>query len=165
VPFGGLAMRHVHGESLGGPLQKSQSTEWDWSKNGGGYNAHRDFFSVHWEVQDRDPNSIRLHVESPKYEVDSFLNDLKQEVVNAIFASDLAQVVQRSGYQYKRGSKVSSSAVQNFKSTEPFRVVLTDEQRKLTTEQDIALVHNVIGPHVNQIVRRFTDRLKQHFQS
>jgi hypothetical protein len=85
--------------------------------------------------------------------------------VKAVLDSDLAEVVQSSGYQYKRGSKVSISAIQRFKSTEPFRVVLTDAQRKSTTEQDIALVHDVIGEHVNQIVQRFTIRLNQHFGS
>jgi|SRR5579884_2089700 len=158
-------MRHIYGESLGGPLEKSVPDEWDWSKNDGEYTNHRDFFSVHWEVQERDPNSIRLHVESPRYEKDPFLNNLKQEVVNAILNSNIAKVVQHSGYQYKRGSKVSSSDVQKYKSTEPFRIVLTDKQRKPTTEQDIDLVHRAIGPHVNQIVQRFTKRLNQHFGS
>jgi hypothetical protein len=158
-------MRHTLGNILGGPLQKTIIEGWDWSKNNGEYKNHRDFFSVHWEVQERDPNSIRLHVESPNYTIDPFLNNLKQDVVDAILISNLAAAVQSSGFQHKRGSKTSCSAVQKYKCTEPFRVILTDIQRQPTTEQDIALVHKVIGPHVDEIVQLFVQRLNQHFKS
>lgn len=158
-----MALRHEHGTLIGGPLKKAVVFEWDWSKNGGGYGENRDFFTVHWEVQERDPNSIRLHVESPVYQNDSFLNELKQEVIDAILASNIGQVVQQNGYEFQRGRKLSSEAVQKYKSTEPCRVILTDNQRQPTTEQDMAMVNAAIGPHIDQIIQRFSARLNRYF--
>ena len=77
--------KHLHGRSIGGGLEKTVVFEWDWTKGNGGYNEHHDFFSIHWEVQVRDRTGVRLHVESPRYSVDPFLNSLKQDVIDVIF--------------------------------------------------------------------------------
>ena len=158
-------MRHAVGKSLGGELEQGILKEWEWTKNKGGYAQNRDFFCAHWEVQVRDRFSIRLHVEAPKYYTDPFLNDLKQEMIGAILSSDVARVIVETGYQYKQGRKISASNIQNFKCTEPFRVVLTSEQRKPTTEQDIEAIHQAIGAHIDKIVQKFTPRLDDHFYS
>ncbi len=156
-------MRHAVGKSLGGELEQGILSEWEWSKDKGGYAQNRDFFCVHWEVQIRDQPSIRLHVEAPRYGIDPFLNDIKQDMIRAILASDIARVVVKNGYQYKQGTRISASNIQNCKCTEPFRVVLTSEQRKPTTEQDINAVHQAIGLHIDKIVRQFMPTLNAHF--
>ncbi len=158
-------MQHIQGTSLGGNLEKSVPSNWDWSKNGGEYVNGRNFFSVHWEVQERDPNSIRLHVESPNSSIDPFLNDLKQEVVQAILLSDIASKVSTCGFEYEEGKKTSIASIKRYKSTEPFRVNLAHHQRKPTTEKDIAMVHEAVGHYVNQIVQKYSDRLDEHFRS
>ena len=158
-------MEYNRGVLVGGPFTQGVDRRWDWTRNYGGYHRHRDFFSVHWEVQERDPSCVRLHVEAPSQAIDPFLNGIKQELVTAILASDIADVVRRSGYLYQPGARTSDRAIQRYKSTEPFRVVVNADRHGQTSVERIDLVHAAIGPHVATIIERFASQLDDHFHS
>jgi hypothetical protein len=49
------------------------------------------------------------------------------------------------------------------KSTEAFRIVLDSAQRKPTSEEDIATVHEVFDFYVSQILDPFQEHLRQQF--
>ena len=160
-------MRRISPEKLAEELENREIDGWHWSKNNGGYHQKRDFFTVHWEVQKDDRDSIRLHVESPVYKVDPQLNVLKQEIISAILVpnviSDLEALAKMHGFQFKKGTRISAVAVQNNRSTEPCRVIFTDDKRQTTIQQDIAVVHEAMGSRVGIIVQQFTEQIKQHF--
>jgi len=156
-------MRRISPEALAEELENREIPGWNWTKNGGAYHQKHDFFTVHWEVKVDDRNSVRLHVESPIQSIDPFLNDVKQEVISAILASSIADEVRHKGFVYMPGSRISASSVQNNRSTEPFRVILTQSQRKPSIQDDITTVHDAIGPYVDEIVQKFAERLNQHF--
>ncbi len=156
-------MKYSHGKLVGGGFTKGSDPAWDWAKCGGGYDQNRDFFSVHWEVQERDPANIRLHVEAPTSSEDSLLSSIKQQVIEAILAYDIATVAHQAGWIYKRGARVSTAAIHKHKSTEAFRVRLGHEQRKLTSEGDIETVNEAIGQHIGLILEQFREHLGRVF--
>jgi len=160
-------MRRISPEKLAEELENREIPGWHWSKNNGGYHQKRDFLTVHWEVQKDDRDSIRLHVESPIYEVDPHLNALKQEIISAILSphvtSDLEALAKSHGFQFKKGTRISVSAVQNNRSTEPCRIILTDDKRKTTIQQDIITVNEAVGSRIDRVIKQFTERIKQHF--
>lgn len=155
-------MDYNRGALVGGPFTQGLERRWDWKRNGGNYHNHRDFFSVHWEVQDRDPFSIRLHVEAPSHAKDPILNDLKHDVIVALLASKIGDVVQQSGHDYLPGTRTSEAAIRRYKSTEAFRVVW-GAGSKVPVEQRIAAVHEAIGPHIEAVLSDFAARLRAHF--
>lgn len=150
--------------SRSGDLEHGYPEDWAWAKNKGGYKAERDFFAVHWEVHiPEHANAIRLHVEAPRFTDDAFLNDLKREIVAALLASNVEQVVLETGYEYKIGVRTSDPQVRQNKCTEVFRVVMNDGQRKATHREDIEAVHTAVGPAVNAVLQRYSDKLNRHF--
>jgi hypothetical protein len=109
-----------------------------------------------------------LHVESPSFTIDPNLNKLKQDVIAAIRAqtSDINKAVLQSNYDYDESrGRLSPSAVRNNKSTEVFRVILSQTQTEMTHQENIQLVHECIGAHISQVLRRFSARLKAEFGS
>lgn len=156
-------MYYNRGALVGGSFTQGLERRWDWTKNGGNYHQHRDFFSVHWEVQDRDPHSIRLHVEAPSQERDPILNAVKHDVIAALLASKIGLVVRQSGHDYLPGPRTSEAAMRRYKCTEAFRVVWRTGS-KATVEQKIAAVHEAIGPHVETVLDDFAARLRAYFQ-
>jgi hypothetical protein len=156
-------MKYDHGELVGGKFTNGTQPRWDWTRHGGSYGQNRDFFSVHWEVQERDPSSIRLHVEAPDESADATLNQIKQQVVQALLASDIETIAKQNGFVYRPGSQISSKAMSRNKSTEAFRIVLDSAQRKPTSEEDIATVHEVFDFYVSQILDPFQEHLRQQF--
>lgn len=156
-------MKFHHGKLVGGTFTKGVVPHWDWSRNGGCYNSGRDFFSVHWEVRERDPAGIRLHVEAPTESTDGALNSIKRQVLVALLASDIESIAQQKCYAYKRGTKISLESIRDNKSTEAFRLVVDSGQRKATSEQDIATVHDFLGSHVDQVLTQFRDKVSQQF--
>lgn len=156
--------QYYKSRSKSGDLEKGFPKSWDKSRNNGNYDVGLDFFSVHWEVHiPKFASSIRLHVESPRYEKDPILNDLKQEVIAAITSSDIASVIQNRGCSYRVGSRISSSHIQKNKCTEVFRVELMDNQRRPTHREDIEKVHTQFGPAVDAVLQRFEERLREQF--
>jgi hypothetical protein len=156
-------MKYDHGKLVGGKFTKSTNPDWNWARHGGSYDKNRDFFSVHWEVQERDPSSIRLHVESPDESADAALNLIKHQVVQALLASNIKSIALHKGYAYRSGPRISAKAMSSNKSTEAFRIVLDSAQRKSTPEEDIETVHKAFESHVSEILAQFEDQLRQQF--
>ena len=160
-------MRFKNSDPIGGSLDSGFIDEWIWprpwndTRTRGGYESGRYFFHIHWGVQRRDPNSIRLYIGSPRHSDDAFLNDLKRDVINAIFASDVAETVGRNGYEYQKGKKLSSA--DSNKTTELFRVILTDKQHKPTVNDDMIMVDKAVHSQIDQVVQRFVTQLNHHF--
>lgn len=154
---------------------------WEWSTRGAGYEGERDFFSVHWQVdtpkgffadwQIGTPKGpphaaridVRLHVASPQHEVDPELNDLKQDVIQALLESSAEHEARASGLGYEIGRLISLPHVRKHKTTEAFRVTLNPNQSKPTYKEDIQVVHAAVGLEVDRIVRRFFDQLATRF--
>lgn len=153
----------------GGPLELGYPTHWFWpygrcTEAIEHYDDGHDFFWVHWEVKTvESPDSIRLHIESPSYADDHFLNSLKQELIAELLASNISHIVQQQGFEYRKGRRISPSSIRQNKCTEAFRVNLTDKRRKTTNKEDIDSVHAVIGPAVDVAVKKIATRLDQHF--
>lgn len=153
-------MEFTHGKTLSGDYVTGVVEEWAWHRRGGSYAEHRDFFVVHWELQLRYPNDVRLHVESPRAEVDEQLNAIKADVVDALLSAAVEAEVERRGFAYVRGRKISEACVRRYKSTEPFRVVvdgaaLGGPERSLALVHDALrdLVHARLAPHVPALDR------------
>ena len=158
-------MEFQHGTLIGGSYTKGVVTGWDWITNGGGYNKHRDFFSVHWEVQEHDPYSVRLHVEAPARKIDSILNGIKHDLVAAILASNIPGIAHGAGYEYLAGRRVSAPEMNRNKSTEAFRIVLTPGHPARTSKDRIAAVHSILKPHVEAIIGQFSAKLNTHLKT
>jgi len=149
--------------SIDGKLVYGYEQGWHWSRNRGGYNQSRDFFWIHWEIGDRSPYSVKLHVECPKATLDPELNAIKQEVVEEFLAARFKNIVEQSGYGYKVGNRIKPEHMEKFKCTSPFHVVLTKEQSQGTHQANIEMVNGALGGAVREVVERFEPRLKRYF--
>jgi hypothetical protein len=128
------------------------------------------FFSMHWQVDTPDfgkddSMNIRLHVESTKYKDLPKLNDLKGEVVQALLDEAVEQAVRQLGYNYRPGPKTSTPEVRKNRTTEAFRVVLSDAQRKPADSENLVAVHGALGHVVEGVLRqvRFSERIDEFF--
>jgi hypothetical protein len=137
------------------------------------YYNKEDFFSVVWQVnlpkrgQDPGPiftHRVRLQVESPTLKVDSGLNEIKWEVVQAILKSNVLKEIQREGFDYDtKYLRTAEKNVRKNKTTTLFCVVLNDRQSKLTREEKIEMVHESVGWKVDEVVNRFSEKLDKRF--
>ena len=126
-------LKFMCGSSTDNDWIKGSADGWEWSTRGAGYEDERDFFSVHWQIDlprgffpDRQVNSwkgrfpnwqidtpknhpratriaVLLHVASPRHDIDPALNDLKQEVIEAMLNSAVKQQVRVNGFEYEIG--------------------------------------------------------------
>ena len=106
---------------------------------------------------------IRLHIESPRYDEDPSLNDLKREVIEALLASKVGQVARQKGYSYEVGARTAVAQIQRNKSTEAVRVLVAESQLKPTHEENIKALHSAVGSAVDEVPQNFADRLNEHF--
>ncbi len=142
-----------------GKLIKAYRKNWNFSRNKGSYNTHRDFFSIHWELHAHSRNKVRLHVESPKNEDDSELNLIKLKLIIGIF-SKIDKIFQtiKCG-EINIGSKLLS-ADEN-KSTEVFKVVINGElDAEESNTVTIEKVDNEIGYLIDGVVNKITKELE-----
>lgn len=149
--------------NVNGRLVKGYEPEWDMQRSGGTYKKGYNFFSVHWEAKDRDLGGIRLHVESPATSIDPVLNKLKQDVIADIQSIDVKMAASSCDYIYKIGRKITASDIQNNKSTEVFRIILNQTQMKAIHQENIKLVHECVGSHLIEVMKRFTARINEEF--
>jgi len=156
-------MRHRRDTYIGGSLVSGRVPNWDWSRNGGDYTNHRDFFTVHWEVQERTPAAVRLHVESPPALVDAELNGIKKQVVERMLADDLAAAVRAAGFEYQRGRMVSAASIARYKSTEAFRVLLPAQRCQNTAEASLEMVHAALEAAVSRAIEPFLSQIEREF--
>ena len=85
--------------------------KWSWIKNNGGYDNKRDFFRMHWEVQDNYPDRVHFHVEAPAYDNDPELNLLKQKVILKIINSDIEKNARSNNLNYVKGRFTSLKSI------------------------------------------------------
>jgi len=156
---------------------------WAWAEGGRGvrhvYDAYYDkngkaFFSVNWQVnlpkdgQDDKPiwnHRVRLQVESPTLEMDSTLNDLKWDAIQAIQNLDVEKTLVDAGFGYDaKGLRTSEKSVRQNKTTTVFYVVLNEKQANLEPDEKLKTVHTAVGSKVDEIVKRFAKRLESRFQ-
>jgi hypothetical protein len=151
-----------------GLLTYGQPSEWDWTRKGGHYFAYRDFFCVHWEVHHPDDNpdfvhSVRLHVESPKYDKDLELNEIKRQIVEALLTAELEEAAEEGGFSYKKGRLTSLASIRKNQCTEAFRVTLPTKQRGGTPAENIRIVHRALGSEIKTVIEPFIETLNLQF--
>jgi len=136
-----------------GKLVKAYRKNWNFSRNKGSYNTHRDFFSTHWEIHAHSPNLVRMHVESPKNEVDSELNVIKLRLIIGIL-SRIDKIIEaiKCGEIYI-GTRLLSS--DKNKSTEVFHVLLDDEFAEASETMKVDKVDDEVGDLIDEVVKKF----------
>ena len=135
------------------------------------YKGGSNFFAVVWQINSpldepdkRDfSRRVRLQVESPKYDDDPYLNDLKSELINALLAADLSTKFTESGFLYEAGLRTSYAQIRKNKATTVFTVLLEGNQIQPSAEKTIQVVHNALGHSVNSIVSTFATKLRARF--
>lgn len=82
--------------------------DWEWSGHGGNYDGNRGFITVHWDIQERDPDAIRLHVEAPRHATDNYLNGLKGRLVSLLLSSGIQRGIDAYGALVGTSAPVSA---------------------------------------------------------
>ena len=158
-------MKFETGSSIDGPYKFGYEQGWHWSKDGGNYNNNRDFFWVHWEINDKNPESVKLHIECPKAEIEPELNSIKQEIVEAFLSARFKNLIEQHGYKYIIGRQIKPEHIKRNKGTQAFRISLTQQQRQSTHHENIEIINAITGEFVREVVGRFTAQLNRHFSS
>lgn len=156
-------MIYIYGKPIGGPLVSGRVEEWTWSRRGGDYKNGRDFFTIHWEIQENKPNEVRFHVESPTVEVDNKLNDIKNDIVSIFLRDDIKRVILSKGFDYKIGSRISEKCIRRYKSTEPFRIIMPKHFELPSFEENIKLIHNIFRPTIDSAIELYLIQIKEEF--
>lgn len=160
-----------YGSSVGNSSVFGAPKSWAKAKEGAGVNAayrgyrqHRGFFDVIWQINIPKNRRVRLQVESPTYDNDPELNDLKREVIRALLDSNLRRLVREKGYGCDEARvKTSDVQIRNSKTTTLFIVLLDDTQSKATAEENIQSVHEALREPVEAVLQRFAGRLDGYF--
>jgi hypothetical protein len=156
-------IQFIYGNPQGGPLVSGRVEEWDWSRRGGDYKNHRDFFTIHWEIQTSKPNEVRFHVESPVVEVDHKLNDIKNDIVSRFIRDDIREAIFSAGFDYKIGSRISEKCIRLYKSTEPFRIILPKHFEMSSFEKNIEYIHEIFSRTINSALEPYLIKIKEEF--
>ncbi|RXK85146.1 hypothetical protein EST62_07640 [Chlorobaculum sp. 24CR] len=156
-------IQFIYGKPKGGPLVSGRDEEWEWSRRGGDYKNHRDFFTIHWEVQTSKPNEVRFHVESPIAEVDHKLNDIKNNIVSRFIRDDIKEAILSAGFEYKIGYRISEKCIRRYKSTEPFRIIMPNRFDLLSAEKNIEQIHEFFKRTIHSAVEPYLIRLQEEF--
>ena len=146
-------MRFLEDELVGGALIAGIIPEWEWSHNGGSYYTHKDFLWMHWEIQEK----------SPTEQIDPALNGIKEDIVNEVLSTQTLNKIESAGFTIQKGRRVSQKCVRGFKSTEPFRVLLREDQAKSSMKENLLFVHEKAGAVLQEIIDRYLDRIKERF--
>ena len=182
------------GSSTGNNSVFGAPRHWVRSKNGIGmkatYNrgrAQRDvedsFFSIVWQIkierdQAKNPKwarTVNLQVESPRHPAapkakgkgNSFLNDLKRQVVKALLTSEIGSLLRKRGYRYDDSNgRMISSDEEKMKgriTITPLKVLLKESQVASKPEETIRAVHEAVGSSVEAVLQKFTEDLNKCF--
>jgi len=77
----------------------------------------------------------------------------------------MERLIEQHGFTHKYGRNINSEAIRNNKSTEPFRVILTEQQDQHSHTKNIEHVHQLLGDAVNEIVKKFHSQLYREFRT
>mgnify|MGYP003983674945 CR=1 FL=1 len=134
-------------------------------RKGGSYDTDkgRDFFGIHWEIQHKSPNKVRLHIESPIFEKDPILNDIKKQIIKRILDSEIGTYSKSKQLEFKWGERVSEKHIKNNKSTEAFKILLSKDRLNCSNEENIHFIDNIMGlmiqgfyfHHLGEIIEKF----------
>src|SRR5439155_17997040 len=121
-------------------------------------------FAVLWKIkvakekpgQERKPErtrTVRLQVDSPRYNENSSLNELKRKVIRALMTSGLPRLVREKGYGYDDSHvRTSDAQIQDHMSVTLFKILVDDRQLKSSLEETIKTVHNAVGWSVDEVM-------------
>jgi hypothetical protein len=143
--------------SIDGKLVHGYEDGWHYATGKGHYHTGQDFLWVHWEISDRAPATVKLHVEAPKFAVDPDLNEIKGQLVAAFLDPRIRSAIEQKGLVYKPGSRCKPEHIKKFKCTAPFHIILTKEQIRATHPENIAVVHEVLGGFVEESIRQIRE--------
>src|SRR5262245_17378079 len=101
--------------SKDGKLEFGYEDGWHWSSNGGNYKNGRDFFWIHWEINDLRPSNVKLHVECPPADAEPEMNAIKHEIVEAFLSPNFKKILEQNGYSYAENRKVKSADIRQNK--------------------------------------------------
>lgn len=148
-----------------GELAEAARDGWDWSRQGGKYSNHKNFFGVHWQVQTESVNRIRLHVQSPTRDKGAVLNRIKCELVGALRIAGIEQIANQHGYAYDdTQGRTTTDAMENNKSTEVFQVVLFQGTPSAATPKEKVKQVHVAIRQVDAVLGTAVDDVVQHFR-
>jgi hypothetical protein len=140
-----------------GHLWQGYQRGWNWARNGGSYKSGINFLSIHWEVHDQYPLRVKLHVESPRADIDIRLNLLKNRIIVGIL-SILPDIYNNLAFgKLEIGSKLFNTT--GNKSSEVFHIDL-DAINDYTAQRIIEVVNAEIGGIINRVVLRYEQSLK-----
>lgn len=118
---------------------------------------------MHWEISDGKPSSVKLHVESPDSMTDPELNAIKEEMVQAFLSPNFKNIAEQHNYNYILGRQIKKERIKENKSTQPFRILLTEHQWQRTHQANIERINNVMREAVSEVINRFSTQLNRHF--
>lgn len=170
----GMALIFDSATLQGGRNTYGYEEDWHWSNNNSrdkknpvmfDYNRGHDFFMIHWEINGKYPNIIKLHVESPRAGVDEVLSDIKRQMVQAFLTHDFDVIAESSNVGYRAGKMVNSDHIRAHKSVEPFRMILPETQNLNSSDLEgrIRIVDHMAGQAVRDIIERFKPKINPHF--
>jgi hypothetical protein len=106
---------------------------------------------------------VRLLVESPRYEENPPLNDLKRELVKVLMDSDSPRVIQSHGYVCDEAHlKRNDAQMQDSKTTTVFKIISADTHSS-SPEANIEAVHGALSASIEKVLRPFEHRLNEYF--
>ena len=139
---------------------KAYYPNWDYSKNGGCYEKGVDFLSVHWEITNNKNNVIKLHVESPKYQIDSNLSMIKHKIIILLLAElykmDINNFFEENNIGVFKISSTLPGSDKN-KCTEVFQIVLSNPLS--TSDENISLVDRIFKNVINSVLSKVQEMI------
>lgn len=156
-------IRFRYGNPIGGALVSGRVDEWEWSRRGGDYKNGRDFFTIHWEMQENKPNEVRFHVESPNFNEDPRLNNLKVDIVLRFLKDDIRKAIYSADFEFKSGRRISENCIRKYKSTEPFRIILPKRFLLPSAEENIEQIHNIFRKTIDVAIAPYLTKIQEEF--
>lgn len=117
-----------------------------WSRGDYKKPVETSYFSIHWEIKEPKNNVVHFHVESPRNSQNLKLNDFKKRLINYILKDEnIKESFQKYHYNFSIGSRLSEKAIEKYKSTGLFKIVLRSDQLSKEHWENIAKIHMVVG--------------------
>jgi hypothetical protein len=143
-------------------ITKGYRKDWNLNRFGGDYGSGKNFFYIHWEVNSDSPSIIRFHIESPKFEIDQKLNDIKALMIEDIknILPEITNIIKDDFIKdSSRTNKVSN--IKNNKSSEVFQIILEKEIQFKEVKQKLIEIDKLIGNILDKEVSKYLPTLKK----